>query len=212
MPAIVLATHNRDKVKEIACALNHIENTRLYSLDDLPDLPEVIEDAPTLEGNALKKAREIYRFAQAKLKDILVLADDTGLEVDALNGAPGIYSARYAAADLGRKPTYSENVAKLLRDLSGKANRAARFRTVIALVGIWNGSFLETTVEGIAEGEILTEPCGMGGFGYDPVFFSTDARKSFAELSLDEKNAISHRGRALRAVSDFLINPSRTTS
>ncbi|MFN3561283.1 MAG: RdgB/HAM1 family non-canonical purine NTP pyrophosphatase [Chloroherpetonaceae bacterium] len=204
MPAIVLATHNHDKVKEIAHALNQLSSIQIYSLDDLPDLPEVIEDAPTLEGNALKKAREIYRFAQAKLKDILVLADDTGLEVDALNGAPGVYSARYAEADLGRKPTYAENVEKLLRDLSGKANRAARFRTVIALVGTWNGTFLETTVEGVAEGEILTEPCGTSGFGYDPVFFSTDAQKSFAELSLDEKNAVSHRGRALRAVFDLL--------
>ncbi|MFN3344146.1 MAG: RdgB/HAM1 family non-canonical purine NTP pyrophosphatase [Chloroherpetonaceae bacterium] len=204
MPAIVLATHNHDKVKEIAHALNQLSSIQIYSLDDLPDLPEVIEDAPTLEGNALKKAREVYRFAQAKLKDILVLADDTGLEVDALNGAPGVYSARYAEADLGRKPTYAENVEKLLRDLSGKANRAARFRTVIALVGTWNGTFLETTVEGVAEGEILTEPCGTSGFGYDPVFFSTDAQKSFAELSLDEKNAVSHRGRALRAVFDLL--------
>ncbi len=212
MPAIVLATHNRDKVKEIAHALNQLSNIQIYSLDDLPDLPEVIEDAPTLEGNALKKAREIYRYSQAKFEHVLVLADDTGLEVDALNGAPGVYSARYAQSELGRKPTYSENVEKLLRDLSGKANRAARFRTVIALVGIWNGAFLETTVEGVAEGEILTEPCGTGGFGYDPVFFSTDAQKTFAELSLDEKNAVSHRGRALRAVSDFLINPSRTTS
>lgn len=206
MPVIVLATRNRDKVKEIERALRSLPNLDLRSLDDLPDMPDVVEDAPTLEGNALKKAREIYAFASARFGKVLVLSDDTGLEVDALNGAPGVYSARYAEAELGRKPTYAENVAKLLRDLSGKSARAARFRTVIALVGDWNGAFLETTVEGVAEGEILSEPCGAGGFGYDPIFFSKDAQKTFAELSLDEKNAVSHRGKALRAVSTFLAH------
>ncbi len=204
MPTLVLATQNRDKVKEIQHALRHLSNVHLLSLDALPDMPDVVEDAPTLEGNALKKAREIYRFASSRFGEVLALADDTGLEVAALNGAPGVYSARYAEAELGRKPTYAENVEKLLRDLAGITHRAARFRTVMALVGTWNGKFLETTVEGIAEGEILAEPCGAGGFGYDPVFFSHEAQKTFAELSLDEKNAVSHRGKALRAVSTFL--------
>ncbi len=209
MSVIVLATHNLDKVKEISHALRHLSEVRLYALDALPDMPDVKEDAPTLEGNALKKAREIYRFAKPKFGQVLVLSDDTGLEVDALNGAPGVYSARYAEADLGRKPTYAENIEKLLHNLAGKAHRTARFRTVIALVGDWNGKFLETTLVGIAEGEILTQPSGAGGFGYDPVFFSHDAQKTFAELSLDEKNAISHRGKALRAVSEFLTATSQ---
>jgi len=204
MPTLVLATQNRDKVKEIEHALRHLSGVHLLSLDALPDMPDVSEDAPTLEGNALKKAREIYRFASSRLGEALALADDTGLEVEALNGAPGVYSARYAEAELGRKPTYAENVEKLLRDLASITHRAARFRTVIALVGTWNGRFLETAVEGIAEGKILSAPCGIGGFGYDPVFFSHEAQKTFAELSLDEKNAVSHRGKALRAVSTFL--------
>jgi XTP/dITP diphosphohydrolase len=204
MPTLVLATQNRDKVKEIEHALRHLSGVHLLSLDALPDMPDVIEDAPTLEGNALKKAREIYRFASSRIGEVLALADDTGLEVAALNGAPGVYSARYAEAELGRKPTYAENVEKLLRDLASITHRAARFRTVIALVGKWNGKFLETTVEGIAEGKILSAPCGIGGFGYDPVFFSHEAQKTFAELSIDEKNAVSHRGKALRAVSTFL--------
>jgi len=204
MPTLVLATHNRDKVKEIEHALRHLSGVQLLSLDALPDMPDVVEDAPTLEGNALKKAREIYRFAASRFGEVLALADDTGLEVEALNGAPGVYSARYAEAELGRKPTYAENVEKLLRDLASTTHRAARFRTVIALVGEWNGRFLETTLEGVAEGEILTKPCGTGGFGYDPVFFSHDAQKTFAELSIDEKNAVSHRGKALHTVSTFL--------
>jgi len=204
MPTLVLATRNRDKVKEIAHALRHLSGVQVLSLDALPDMPDVSEDAPTLEGNSLKKAREIYRFAASRLGEALALADDTGLEVEALNGAPGVYSARYAEAELGRKPTYAENVEKLLRDLASITHRAARFRTVIALVGTWNGRFLETAVEGIAEGKILSAPCGIGGFGYDPVFFSHEAQKTFAELSLDEKNAVSHRGKALRAVSTFL--------
>ncbi len=204
MQSLILATHNRDKVSEITCALRHIPDIKIYTLDDLPDMPTVIEDAPTLDANALKKAREIYRFAQSKFERVLVLSDDTGLEVDALDGKPGVYSARYAEVDLGRKPTYTENIDKLLRQLSGITNRTARFRTVIALVGNWYDNFLETTFEGVAEGEILNAPRGTGGFGYDPIFFSTEAQKTFAELSLAEKNAISHRGKALRAVSAFL--------
>ncbi len=183
MSTIILATHNLDKVKEMTHALRALSGVRLYALDALPDMPDVEEDAPMLEGNALKKAREIYRFAQSKFERVLVIADDTGLEVEALNGAPGVYSARYAEADLGRKPTYTENVAKLLRELASETRRTARFRTVIALVGNWNGNFVETTLEGCAEGEILTAPRGTGGFGYDPVFFSHEARKTFAELS-----------------------------
>lgn len=204
LSTVVLATRNRDKIKEIERALNGFEGVQLRSLDDLPDMPDVEEDAPTLEGNALKKAREIYRFAALRFERALALADDTGLEVDALGGAPGVHSARYAQAELGRKPTYAENVAKLLRDLRDAQHRKARFRTVIALVGVWNGAALEALVEGVAEGEILREPRGAGGFGYDPVFFSREAQKTFAELSLEEKNAISHRGKALAAALALL--------
>lgn len=212
MSAIVLATHNHDKVKEMTHALRHLSEIRFYALDALPDMPDVDEDASTLEGNALKKAREIYQFAQPKFGRVLVLSDDTGLEVDALNGAPGVRSARYAETEVGRKPTYAENIEKLLHNLAGALHRTARFRTVVALVGDWRGQFLETTLDGVAEGEILTKPCGAGGFGYDPVFFSHVAQKTFAELSLDEKNAISHRGKALRAVLEFLTNRVQATS
>jgi len=204
MGILVLATHNCDKVRELQHLLHHHLGIQVLSLAALPDVPDVIEDAPTLEGNALKKAREVYRFVSLRLGEILALADDTGLEVEALNGAPGVYSARYAEAELGRTPSYTENIEKLLRDMSGVTHRTARFRTVIALVGTWNGKFLETTVEGIAEGEILTEARGMHGFGYDPVFFSYEAQKTFAELSLEEKNTISHRGKALRAALTLL--------
>ncbi len=204
MGILVLATHNCDKVRELQHLLHHHLGIQVLSLAALPDVPDVIEDAPTLEGNALKKAREVYRFVSLRLGEILALADDTGLEVEALNGAPGVYSARYAEAELGRTPSYTENIEKLLRDMSGVTHRTARFRTVIALVGTWNGKFLETTVEGIAEGEILTEARGTHGFGYDPVFFSYEAQKTFAELSLEEKSTISHRGKALRAALTLL--------
>lgn len=162
----------------------------LSALDFL-HLEEVEEDLPTLEGNALKKAR--YVFQQTGIPS---LSDDTGLEVDALNGRPGVYSARYS----GENATYQENVLKLLSELKGKQERGARFRTVVALV-MDTG---ERTFEGFVEGEITTEQTGDGGFGYDPVFKPTGYSETFAELDSLEKNRISHRGKAIQSFVSFL--------
>ncbi len=189
---VLLATANLDKVKEMADYLKDLPITVL-SIHDLKDFPQVIEDRPTLEGNAIKKAVE---FAHAT--GYPSLADDTGLEVDALNGDPGVYSARYA----GENATYSENVDKLLHELGDTRmeQRTARFRTVMALA--YDGSI--KTVDGVCDGYILQARRGNGGFGYDPVFFVPDYQKSFAEMDLNEKNDISHRGKALRKMKEIL--------
>jgi XTP/dITP diphosphohydrolase len=152
--------------------------------------PEVVETESTLEGNALLKARAV-----AAHTGLPAIADDTGLEVAALDGAPGVRTARYAGPDA----TNSENVAKLLAELSGRSDRTARFRSAVAFV---TPDGEEIVVEGVLEGEIGTEPRGIAGFGYDPVFI-VDGR-TLAEMESSEKNAISHRGRALRALHDAL--------
>jgi XTP/dITP diphosphohydrolase len=208
MTTLIVATHNRDKIKE----MHHLITARalpvrLLSLDDVPDMPDVIEDAPTLHGNALKKANEIFSFASTRFANALVMSDDTGLEVDALNGAPGVYSARYAqdeAKSGTAKPTYDENVTKLLREMTGKKQRSARFRTVVALVGNRNGTIMQETFEGTVDGEILSERRGTHGFGYDPIFFVPLLQKTLAELSIDEKNSISHRAKAVMRCLDLL--------
>lgn len=184
-PRLLLATRNRDKVEEIREALAGLE-IDLLTVDELGPLPEVIEDQETLKGNAIKKAATL-----ASLSGLLSLADDTGLEVDALNGAPGVYSSRYS----GENATYAENVTRLLSELEGirPAERTARFRCVIAIA---DARGVET-VDGVCEGLIIDEPRGSGGFGYDPVFMLPDTGKTMAELSMAEKNRISHRGRAL---------------
>ncbi|HNS73185.1 MAG TPA: XTP/dITP diphosphatase [bacterium] len=184
-PRLLLATRNRDKVEEIREALAGLE-IDLLTVDELGPLPEVIEDQETLKGNAIKKAATL-----ASLSGLLSLADDTGLEVDALNGAPGVYSSRYS----GENATYAENVTRLLSELEGvrPAERTARFRCVIAIA---DARGVET-VDGVCEGLIIDEPRGTGGFGYDPVFMVPDTGKTMAELSMAEKNRISHRGRAL---------------
>lgn len=185
MQTLVLATRNKDKIEEMRSALEPFDIT-LKSTYDFPDLEEVVEDRDTLEGNALKKAR--YVFQQTGLPS---LADDTGLEVAALGGRPGVYSARYA----GEKATYQQNVDKLLEELKEvpPAKRKAQFRTVIALL---TGDEPKT-FEGICRGEITAEERGDGGFGYDPVFRPLDCEQTFAELSLQVKNEISHRGKAI---------------
>lgn len=189
---VLLATANLDKVKEMADFLQDLPITVL-SINDLDKFPNVIEDQPTLEGNATKKALEF-----AKATGYPSLADDTGLEVDALNGAPGVYSARYA----GEHATYSDNVDKLLDNLNNTpaAQRTARFRTVMAFAF---GDTVET-VEGICEGTILNTRRGKGGFGYDPVFFLPELNKTFAEMYLTEKNKVSHRGKALQKMKNVL--------
>ena len=195
---LVLASANPDKVKEIAAVLSAVIEVELVPRP--ADVPEVVEDADTLLGNARRKAR-----ALAATTGLAAVADDTGLEVDALGGAPGVISARYAGADA----TYADNVAKLLRELAALADgggaRTARFKTV-ALVAFPDGS--ELWAEGAVEGSITTAPRGEGGFGYDPVFAPAPAEggdgRTFAQMAPAEKDVISHRGRAFRALAQRL--------
>lgn len=189
---LLLATRNRDKLAEFEQALESLPFEFLCAAD-LPDAPEVQEDGTTLQENALKKARVLNQFS-----GLPTIADDTGLEVDALGGAPGVYSSRYA----GPEATYADNVDRVLFELQGVPEelRTARFRCVIALVD--NGR--EELFEGICEGKIIDAPRGLGGFGYDPIFLVPELGKTFAEISLAEKNRISHRGRALRKLREFL--------
>lgn len=189
---LLFATHNDHKTQEIRDILiSEGLDLELISLKDLMDQDEIIEEGETLEANALSKAREGY-----KRYHLDCFSDDTGLEVDSLQGRPGVYSARFA----GPECRAEDNINKLLNELSGHSNRTARFRTVIAL--ILNGE--EYLFEGVVEGEILQERRGTKGFGYDPVFIPNGSDKSFAEMSETEKNNISHRGRAIKALTQFL--------
>jgi len=183
---LVLATRNHHKVTEITGMLADL-GIRVRSLAEFADAPEVVEDGTTYEENALKKARSAAAFTGKP-----ALADDTGLEVDALDGQPGVHAARYA----GEHCSFQDNIRKLLAALNGvpKERRAARFVCVMALV-MPDGR--EELVRGELEGRITEEPAGVGGFGYDPVFFSLQGKKTLAELTPDEKNHISHRRRAL---------------
>ena len=190
MDKLVLASRNKHKIEEMQVMLSKLGIEVLSALD-FPELEEVDEDQPTLEGNALKKARYVR-----EVTGIPALSDDTGLEVDALNGDPGVYSARYA----GEGASYQDNVLKLLNELGDAEDRTARFRTVVALV---TGKD-EFTFEGKVEGVILSEQKGEGGFGYDPVFQPEGYDLTFAELDAEEKNRISHRGRAIKKFVDFL--------
>ena len=192
MTTIVLASRNKDKITELRSTLAPLGIT-LKSTYDFPGLEEVIEDKFTLEGNALKKAR--YVFDETGLP---ALSDDTGLEVDALDGRPGVFSARYA----GESSSYQDNVDKLLAEMDGVAanDRGAQFRTVAAFITNDN----EYTFEGICRGQILTEERGDKGFGYDPVFRPDGFEQTFAELDTETKNEISHRGKAVQKFTDFL--------
>ena len=189
---LLVATNNPDKLREIRQILSDI-NWEVLGLGDFPTYPEPNEDGDNITENAIIKAREAYRQT-----GILSLADDTGLEVDELNGAPGVKSARYA----GENASYQDNVAKLLNELKSVEDdsRRARFRCVMALVG----EGIQRTWEGIAEGVILSNPQGYNGFGYDPVFWSPELNMTFAEASAELKNEVSHRGRALRDLPNVL--------
>jgi XTP/dITP diphosphohydrolase len=185
---IVLATRNRDKVQEIRDALKGL-SIEILTLDNFPEVPDLVEDGTTLEQNAIKKASVVFQKTS-----LLSLADDTGLEVDFLNGNPGVYSSRFA----GEKATYDDNINKLLKLMRGvpEEKRTARFRCVIALIG----PAFSQTVEGMIEGLILEERRGTLGFGYDPVFYVPGVGKTFAEIPVSSKNQISHRGLALQKV------------
>jgi XTP/dITP diphosphohydrolase len=193
---LIFATNNQHKLKEIQDLLG--DNFFLISLSDLKFNEDIPENQDTLEDNALEKARYIYeRFKRP------CFADDTGLEVSALNGAPGVYSARYSGsiADYGSEKLRTEaNIQKLLTNLKNEKDFSARFRTVIAFL---DGE-KEYLFEGIVNGHIISEKKGKDGFGYDPVFVPDGYTETFAEMSLEEKNKISHRSRAFQKFVQFL--------
>lgn len=186
---LVFATNNPHKLSEVQHLLGN--KFKLLSLRDVDFFEEIPEDYDTLEQNASQKARYIYSKTKRNC-----FADDTGLEVDALDGKPGVYSARYAGE--GKDP--KDNIVKLLKEMDGVKNRKARFRTVIAL--IIDGR--EYLFEGIVNGQIIAEERGVDGFGYDPVFLPDGFSSTFAEMVLDQKNLISHRARAVGLLIDFL--------
>jgi len=204
---IVLATGNKDKVRELKPVLEGLSSgISVRSLRDLSLDIEVEETEPTLEGNARLKADAIFELVSPRLDWFIALADDTGLEVDALGGAPGVYSARYAPVPEGATRTYEDNVRHLLSEMRGKSERSARFRTVIAMKGRLPAPdgcamLFDETTDGHIDGLIATEPQGDGGFGYDPVFAPEGMERTFAQLKIDEKNRISHRGRAVVAAA-----------
>lgn len=191
---LVFATNNKHKIREITDLLD--DNFRILGLADLNITEDIPEEADTLEENALFKARYVHERS-----GLNVFADDTGLEVTALGGAPGVYSARYA----GEGKSFDDNIEKLLGAMQGADERSARFRTVIAL--ILDGS--EYLFEGTVEGEITRDRRGTGGFGYDPVFLASGHDRTFAEIPLSEKNTISHRARAMRKLLEFLREYTR---
>lgn len=222
---LVLATHNKDKVNEIRRILGGL-GLEIATLDEFPDAPETVEDGETLEENALKKAREIRAFTGRS-----ALADDTGLFVDALDGAPGVHAARFAAGEDGKNAGYVDNYQKLLDAMKDvpESGRTAAFQTVMAVAlstedAGWAqdaidshpdrvfGVYLDErrvadaiVSEGFLHGTIATEPRGEHGFGYDPVFYLPQYKRTLAEMSADEKNALSHRYRALVEIRAMLI-------
>ena len=218
---IVFATNNKNKLKEIREILG--DRVEVLSLKDIGCDVDIPETGATLVENALQKAQYIYDHYHMN-----VFADDTGLEVEALNGAPGIYSARYASMETVETSNASStsstssassasnprpashdseaNMARLLRELENESNRKARFRTVIALIMEEEGKPKTVLFEGIVEGEIIRERRGGEGFGYDPIFQPTGYDKTFAELGLSIKNTISHRARAVNKLTHYLLN------
>jgi XTP/dITP diphosphohydrolase len=197
---IVFATNNENKLREIRNILGN--SFSLLSLVDLNISDDIPENEPTLEGNALQKARYIHRLLKMN-----VFADDTGLEIEALNGLPGVNSARFA----GENKDFDANIDKALRMMGSTSNRKARFRTVIALI-LDDREYL---FEGIIKGKIISERRGIEGFGYDPVFVPQGYDLTFAEMSLAEKNRISHRAKAFMKLRNFLLqydNPDNKIS
>ena len=194
METLIMATNNEHKLREIRQILG--DKYEVKGLKEIGCLEDIPETSDTLEGNALQKARYVYEHY-----GLNCFADDTGLEVEALGGAPGIYTARYGSMNgYGDSHDSDANIACLLDKLQGATTRKARFRTVIAL--LQGGK--EHLFEGIVEGEILTERRGLDGFGYDPIFAPVETGITFAEMGPVEKNRISHRGRATQKLVAFL--------
>ena len=189
MKKIVFATNNAHKLQEVRLYLNNLYE--VVSLKDIGFNQDIPEPYDTLEENALAKSQTIFDKYQ-----IDCFSDDTGLEVEALNGAPGVFSARYAGEDC----SFQDNVDKMLAEMKRQTNRKARFRTVVSL--ILNGE--KYYFEGIVNGRIAEIETGTDGFGYDPIFVPGDLNTSFAEMNLEDKNKISHRGRAIAKLVDFL--------
>lgn len=198
MQRLCFATNNKHKIDEVRHALNG--SLTLLTLNEINCQEELPETMPTLEGNSLQKAEYVFQHY-----GIPCFADDTGLEVDALNGEPGVYSARYA----GAQRSSEDNIRLLLKNLEREKNRRARFKTVFALVGLENEPVF---FEGRVEGVITTAKRGEAGFGYDPVFIPDGFDKTFAEMDLSQKNLISHRALATKKLIDYLVRRSRLQS
>ena len=196
---IVFATNNSHTLEEIRQILG--KSIEVLSLADINCHEDIPETAPTIEGNAMMKARYVYDKYGTPC-----FADDTGLEVEALDGAPGVYSARYAG---GEGHDSEANMRKLLHELEGKENRRAQFRTVIALIEQKDGKPVAHTFEGKIEGHISDEKRGTSGFGYDPIFVPEGYEQSFAELGNEIKNKISHRARAVARLAEYLLGTGK---
>lgn len=222
MTTLLIATRNAHKVAEIRAILG--DQFRFLTLDDFPNAPKVVEDAETFAGNAAKKAMELARcLSNSSLvihhSSLFILADDSGLEVDALNGAPGVHSARFAAPDKNENSSDADNSAKLLRLLKNvpAQERTARFCCVIALAPVPDGKIEAASpvcfadelelppqlFDGVCAGKIIPEPRGQNGFGYDPLFVPDGFTQTFAELDDDVKNQLSHRAKALEKLKSF---------
>lgn len=189
---LLLATRNEDKVIEIKEILKDLD-VEIVSASQFPDLPDVIEDKDTIKGNSIKKATECADFSK-----LLTIADDTGLFVDALDGKPGVYAARFA----GENCSYKDNRVKMLEEMKNIPNRNARFHTVCALV---SPDGLIATTEGVVEGKITEKEFGSNGFGYDAIFKADETGRTFGEMTLTEKETISHRSRAFNKMLPIII-------
>ncbi len=192
---VIFASHNKDKTREIASLLEGL--IQVYSLEDIGFFEEIMETGSTLEENALIKAQTIYKHT-----GMSCFADDTGLMVEALNGKPGVHSARYA----GEQKSSTDNLIKLLEELKHKENRKAYFKTIICLILKGKIHYFE----GVLSGKIHHELRGKDGFGYDPVFIPAGFSKTLAEMTLEEKNAISHRAIAFKAMRNFFMESTNS--
>lgn len=187
---LCFASNNKHKLEEIRMAVG--PSIEIISLNDMGCIEELPETRDTLEGNSLQKAEYVFHHFS-----IPCFADDTGLEVESLDGAPGVFSARYA----GEQRNSSDNIQLLLKNLSGVSNRRAQFRTVVTLIGMEKSAIF---FEGRIQGTITLEERGHSGFGYDPVFIPDGFTRTFAEMTLDEKNKLSHRAIAMKKLTEYL--------